>query len=94
MAISLSSEFYCCNCGTKGIPIARRKGAEREAGHLKRLYCLKCGKEFNHVECKEFTKYDYDCFLLEFNNGNFDKDGNRIMPFGLFKDKLMKRGVI
>ena len=34
---SLESEFYCCKCGTKGIPIARKKGKAREAGHLKKL---------------------------------------------------------
>ena len=43
------SEFYCTKCGNRGIPIMRRKGAEREAGHLKRIFFLKCQKEWNHA---------------------------------------------
>ena len=81
-------------CGEKGIPILRRRGAEREAGHLKKLFCIHCKQEWNHVECKPYTYYDYDCFLLEYNYHNFDDEGNRIMPYGLFKDKLIKEGVI
>ena len=35
----LPSDFYCTECGRKGIPIIRIAGKEREAGHLKKLYC-------------------------------------------------------
>ena len=31
-----TSEFYCTKCGRRGIPIARRIGSQREAGHLKK----------------------------------------------------------
>ena len=40
-----TSEFYCTKCGKKGIPIARKLGSQREAGHLKRLYCPFCREE-------------------------------------------------
>ena len=33
-------EFYCVNCHNKGISIPRRKGAEREPRHLKKLFCI------------------------------------------------------
>ena len=33
--IENESVFYCVACGRRGIPITRRRGAEREAGHLK-----------------------------------------------------------
>lgn len=79
------SDFYCVGCGTKGIPIMRKKGNEREAGHLKRIYCLHCKKEWNHVECKKFSHYDYEDFLVEFENGNFDNEGNRKMLYGELK---------
>lgn len=52
----------------------------REIGHLKRLYCLYCDKEINHVECIEGGKYDPDMFKLEYESGNFDSSGNRVMP--------------
>lgn len=89
-----NSDFYCCKCGKKGMPVLRRRGAEREAGHLKKLFCIYCKQEWNHAECKPYTHYDYNCFLLEYNYHNFDNEGNRIMPYGLFKDKLVKEGVI
>lgn len=94
MGFNLDSEFYCCKCGNKGMPVIRKKGKEREAGHLKKLYCLKCGCEVNHAECKPWTKYEYEDFLLEFEHGNFDEEQNRKMQYGLFKDKLKKAGVI
>ena len=28
-----TSDFYCLKCGKKGIPIARKIGSQREAGH-------------------------------------------------------------
>ena len=79
------SEFYCTKCGNKGIPITRRRGAEREAGHLKRIFCLKCQQEWNHVECKSYSHYDYNDFLLEFEHSNFDNEGNRKMSYGELK---------
>ena len=86
------SEFYCTQCGNRGIPVLRLKGSEREAGHLKNLFCLTCQKEQNHVECKPYTKYTHEDFLLEFNEGNFDKSGKRILTYGQLRDKLNKEG--
>lgn len=82
------NNFYCVKCGNKGIPIIRKKGQEREAGHLKKLYCLKCKDETNHAECKPFSHYDYPDFLYEFENGNFTEDGLRKMPYGEFKNLM------
>ena len=89
----LDHKFYCCRCGNCGIPIVRRKGKEREAGHLKKIWCMNCGMETNHAECCPGTKYTYDEFLLEFQYNNFDEQQNRIQPFGIFKDSLIKQGV-
>ena len=80
-----SSDFYCTKCGNRGIPITRRRGAEREAGHLKRIFCLHCKEELNHVECKPFSHYDYNDFLTEFNYNNFDEEGNRKISYGELK---------
>ena len=87
-------EFYCCKCGMKGIPVVRQKGKEREPGHLKKLFCLTCNAEINHVECIAGSKYQYEDFLLEFSQGNFDSNFNRILPYGVFKDSLRKEGKI
>ena len=86
-------DFYCTQCGTKGIPIIRKRGSERSGGHLKKIFCLQCGRETNHVECKPFSKYTYDDFLFEFNLKNFDKEGNRIRTYGQLKE-LVNNGKI
>jgi len=86
------SEFYCTQCGSRGIPVLRKCGNEREAGHLKKLFCLKCQKEVNHVECKPLTKYTHEDFLIEFEEKNFTPEGQRIMTYGQLKSKLNKEG--
>lgn len=85
------SDMYCTKCGQKGMPITRIKGQYRESGHLKRLFCLNCQEENNHVEVRPFAAYKYEDFLLEFNNNNFDEEGNRKLPFGLFKNSLLAK---
>ena len=74
------SDFYCTKCGKKGIPIARKVGKQREAGHLKRLFCLTCQEETNHAEVRPFGAYDEVDFQREFELGRF-VDGNKI-PVG------------
>lgn len=93
-SFSLDSEFYCCKCGNRGLDIIRIKGKERKAGHLKRLYCFTCKEEINHVECKTFTHYTHEDFLLEFDYHNFNQEGQRILPYGQFRDKLHKEGIL
>ena len=68
MSISIS-EMYCTECGKKGIDIPRKVGKEREAGHLKSLYCINCKKVTNHAEVRPFGKYNKEDFLIEFENG-------------------------
>ena len=73
------SDFYCTNCGRQGIPIARKKGQQREQGHLKKLFCIYCGKDTNHVEVKPFGSYTYANFKEEFDLGRFVIDAKSIM---------------
>ncbi len=65
------SEFYCIKCGNKGMPIARSNGNQREGGHMKKLYCITCKRQVNHVEIKPFSEYDYDRFISDYNDGKF-----------------------
>ena len=46
------NNFYCTKCGQRGISIPRRRGREREAMHLKSLWCPFCKGDYNHVECR------------------------------------------
>lgn len=88
---SVESDFYCTKCGNKGIPIARQARAKREAGHLKKLWCPHCKDFINHVECKPSTKYAYEDFLIEFQENNFDDEGNRKKPYSELKQSLFRK---
>ena len=47
---------------------------------MKKLFCLNCNKEVNHVEVVEHSKYNKAVFIDEYKSGNFDKLGNRVIP--------------
>lgn len=87
MKDNIQSRMFCTNCGKENISIWRT-GNAREAGHLKKLWCPWCQEEHNAVECKEFTKYDVSDFNFEYNNGNFDKNGNRKMTYSQLKEMI------
>lgn len=89
------SRMFCCNCGREGMPITRKPGHYRKAGHLKKLYCIYCGKEWNHVEIRPmYDDYNREDFQLEIKYHNFDEDGNRKEPYKIFKNNLKKEGII
>ena len=82
------SDFFCTQCGGRGIPVWRKQSKAREAGHLKKLYCLNCGEETNHIEIRPFGGYTYEDFLVERNYGNFNADGTRKMSYGELRSKI------
>lgn len=77
------SKFFCTQCGKEGVPIFRKKGQERKSGHLKKLYCLFCKEEVNHVEVRFAGDYSKEDFEEEFAMGRFI-DGNRVPMDELF----------
>ena len=86
------SDMYCTQCGKKNIPIQRKPGSQREPGHLKKMWCIYCGKEVNMVEVRDFgTGYTKEDFYWEYENNNFNEDGTRKLDFGQFRDKMNKK---
>lgn len=82
----LISDFYCTKCGQKGINVWRKRGSEREAGHLKKLWCFNCNEEVNFCEIKpNSSKYTYEDFKTEYEYGNFNEEGNRNIKYGELK---------
>ena len=71
------SRFFCTRCGREGLPLMRKQGQQREAGHLKKLYCIYCGKEVNHAEVREIGGYTEEDFRREFEMGRFTEEGQR-----------------
>lgn len=79
MAKMTCSDMYCTQCGKKNIPVQRNAGREREPGHLKRMFCVFCGKEVNMVEVRDFgVGYTLEDFRFEYENNNFDINGLRL----------------
>ena len=62
-------KFLCLNCGQEGIPLSRRVGHQHGRFHRKKLYCVKCKTDINHVECK--TEEEVRIFKEAFEKGEF-----------------------
>ena len=65
-------DFYCINCGNRGLPILRKTSHQHSAMHYKKLYCLTCKTEVNHVECK--SAYDVEIFKMNYEKGVYKND--------------------
>ena len=71
--------FYCMKCGHKGIPIQRKSGFQHSKFHRKKLYCIYCQEEVNHVECK--NEEDVEEFLENFKNGVYKDEAERSLDY-------------
>lgn len=71
--------FYCINCGNKGIPLMRKQGFKHGGMHRKKLYCVTCRQEVNHVECK--TADEIDEFRHNFKNGVYKNEAEESISF-------------
>ena len=65
-------DFYCINCGHKGIPITRQSGHKRGTGHRKLLYCPFCKHTVNHIEVS--NEFEAKEFMEAFLNGAFAEE--------------------
>ena len=71
--------FYCINCGNKGIPLMRKQGFKHEGMHRKKLYCVHCKTEVNHVECKTFDEVQE--FRDNFERGAYIDEAKESLSF-------------
>lgn len=71
--------FYCINCGNKGIPLMRKQGFKHEGMHRKKLYCVRCRQEVNHVECKTYDEVQE--FRYNFENGVYKNEAEESICF-------------
>lgn len=72
--------FYCIRCGNKGIPLMRKQGFQHERMHRKKLYCMFCKEEVNHVECKSLE--DVEEFKKNFENGVYLDEAEESVSHG------------
>lgn len=71
--------FYCLNCGRKGISIARNRGFKREKLHRKRMYCPWCKIDINHIECN--TLDEIEIFKSNFLKGLYAQEALDSMSY-------------
>lgn len=70
--IGETHDFYCINCGKKGIPVFRKSGQQRGRHHRKKMWCPYCQMQINHVECRNYwEKLDFE---KDFANGVYVKE--------------------
>ena len=72
-------DFYCIKCGHKGIPLSRKQGHQHERFHRKKLFCIYCQQEVNHIECK--TDEDVAEFKRNFENGVYKDEAEESVSY-------------
>lgn len=72
-------QFYCMNCGNRGIDLPRKSGQKRERFHKKKMYCFKCREEINHIECK--TEEEAQQFKIDFENGVYINEAKESLAY-------------
>ena len=72
-------DFYCLKCGNKGLPIQRGRNLQREKFHRKKLYCIHCKEEVNHIECKTYE--EVETFKLNFKNGVYINEAEESISY-------------
>ena len=77
MAKYKEHKFYCINCGNPGIPLPRKTGFQHSDFHRKKLYCVYCGTEINHIEVKNVEQEKE--FLTNFINGVYEDEARESM---------------
>ena len=79
MASYENHDFYCMNCGRKGIPLSRRVSLQHGKFHRKKLYCIYCKEEVNHIECK--TPEEVEEFKENFKNGVYKDEAQDSLSY-------------
>ena len=72
-------KFFCLACGAEGIPLARKRGQQKERFHRKKMYCYHCQNTVNHIECK--SSEDVEKFKEDFKQGVYKNEAEESLAF-------------
>lgn len=72
-------DFYCLRCGNKGIPVFRKDSRRHEKFHRKKLFCMYCQMEINHIEITSLEEKLK--FIEEFKNGVYKDEAEASANF-------------
>ena len=78
-SVSDLHDFYCLKCGRKGIPLARRRSLQHEQFHRKKLYCIYCQTEVNHIECR--NEFEVMKFKQNFEKGVYKDEADASISY-------------
>ena len=78
-SVSDLHDFYCLKCGRKGIPLARRRSLQHEQLQRKKLYCIYCQTEVNHIECR--NQEEIETFKTNFALGLYKEEAAESLGF-------------
>ena len=76
---TVEHEFYCLKCGKKGLPVLRKQGYQKEKFHRKKLYCIHCHEEVNHIEVK--NPIERQEFLTNFTKGDYQDEAKNSLAY-------------
>lgn len=74
-----SHDFYCINCGSKGIPLVRPGNKKKGSGHRKNMYCYHCQHTVNHIECR--TPEEVEQFKIDFSEGKYKEEAENELAY-------------
>lgn len=72
-------DFYCINCGEKGIPLTRQQSHQRGSFHRKLMYCWHCKHTVNHIECR--NESERLKFIEKFLAGDYRKEAEEELKY-------------
>lgn len=72
-------DFYCINCGSKSIPLARAGNKRRGKDHRKNMYCPRCKHTINHIECR--NEDEVNQFLEDYKNGVYKDEAEAELQY-------------
>jgi hypothetical protein len=78
-SFSLNNTFYCLQCGNRGIPLARKESSRKEKFHRKKLFCIHCREEVNHIECR--NEPEIEEFIENFKEGVYIDEAKASISF-------------
>ena len=73
------NDFYCMNCGHKNMSLSRRNSHQHGRFHRKKMYCVFCKQEVNHIECKSYE--DVLEFKENFENGVYKDEAQDSLSY-------------
>ena len=75
----ITHDFYCICCGAKGIPLQRAGNKLKVKNHRKNMYCYRCKRTVNHVECRNM--YEVEQFKEDYVNGVYEDEARAELEY-------------